>query len=81
MKLKFIKNEKHQIDVVQVIGKNAREFSYVDMIKYLISSNKLDEPETEGEFTPAEIRSILSMTKHINDAVATEVESASKDKG
>ncbi len=70
MKLVFRKNEELEISVHKKSGDSNIEFSYIDMIKELISTQKLDAPELEGEFSEAEKESISSMIEHINDEVA-----------
>lgn len=70
MKLIFSKNEKLEISVHKMSGDSRSEFSYIDMIKELITTQKLDNPELEGEFSEAEKGSIHSMVKHINDEVS-----------
>ena len=70
MKLVFSKNEELEVSVHKKSGNIKSNFSYVDMIKDLIKTQKLDTPELEGEFTEAEKGSISSMVEHINDEVA-----------
>ena len=70
MKLVFSKNEELEISVHSLSGSNKTEFNYIDMIKELIKDEKLDTPELIGEFTEAEMKSVNSMVKHINDEVA-----------
>ncbi|MCK5564003.1 MAG: hypothetical protein KAJ07_02050 [Planctomycetes bacterium] len=72
MKLIFKKDEDSQISVVQDIDGKKQEFKYVDMIKALIESKELEEPEIEGDFTDAEEASIKRMVKFINDEVGTD---------
>lgn len=69
MKLIFTKNEHSEISVMHKIGSNAEEFSYVKMIKNLISDKKLDEPELNGIFSDSEKESIISMITDINSEV------------
>lgn len=66
MKLLFKKNEKHEISVLQRIDNQEKEFTYVDMVKFLIQSRKLDTPETSKGFTEAETVSINRMVELIN---------------
>ena len=47
-----------------------KEFNYVDMIKDLINTKSLEEPEMDGDFTDSEIDSIKTMIKHINTDVS-----------
>jgi len=71
MKLVFKKDDKeHQISVFHEIDGEQREFSYVDMIKALIKSRKLDEPEISEGFIEAEIKSIKSMVIRINKQIS-----------
>jgi hypothetical protein len=79
MKLVFKKNEKHAISVFQSIDGQEKEFSYVDMVKYLIESRKMDEPEISSGFGQAEIKSINRMVEFINKQIslADEIDSVS----
>lgn len=70
MKLIFKKDKDHQISVFQVIDGKEKEFSYVDMIKTLIESKKMDIPDISEGFTDAEIRSIGSMVQFINRQIS-----------
>ena len=69
MKLIFKKDEESQISVVQDIDGNKQEFSYVDMIKALIESKKMEEPEISEGFTEAETTSIKRMVELINKEI------------
>ncbi len=66
MKLVFKKDKEHQISVFHEVDGKQQDFSYVDMIKALIKSKKLDEPDISEGFTGAEIKSIKSMVTLIN---------------
>ncbi len=70
MRLVFKKDKDHQISVFHEVDGNQQDFSYVDMIKALISSKKLDEPHISGAFTDAEITSIKSMVALINNEIS-----------
>jgi hypothetical protein len=70
MKLVFCKNEELEISVHKKSGDSKIEFSYIDMIKELIKTQKLDTPELDGEFSEAEKGSISSMIEHINAEVS-----------
>tara|TARA_R110002096_G_scaffold436045_1_gene666021 strand:- start:7013 stop:7249 length:237 start_codon:yes stop_codon:yes gene_type:complete len=70
MKLIFSKNEENVISVTRKVGDNTSEFGYVDMVKSLIKTHSLEEPEIEGEFSDAEKESITKMVEHINAEVA-----------
>lgn len=70
MKLVFKKDEECQITVLQVVNGQERNFSYVDMIKALIESKKMDVPEIPDGFTEAEIKSINSMVTYINKEIS-----------
>ena len=73
MKIVFKKDEDSQITVFHVVNGEEKEFLYVDMIKALIDSKKMEEPDIEGSFTEAEIKSINSMVECINKSIiATE---------
>lgn len=69
MKLIFKKDEESQISVVQDVDGTEQDFSYVDMIKALIESKKMEEPEISESFTEAEITSIKRMVELINEEV------------
>ncbi len=71
MKLVFKKGEDHQISVFQEVGEQHQDFSYVDMIKDLIESKNMEIPDISGDFTEAEIKSIISMVKFINEKIST----------
>jgi len=70
MKLVFRKDKEHQISVFHKVDDKQRDFSYVDMIKALIESRKLDEPDISEDFTEAEIKSIKSMVNRINKQIS-----------
>lgn len=70
MKLVFRKDEDHQIRVFQAANDEQKEFSYVEMIKELVDSNELEEPDISSDFTEAEIKSIRSMVSHINKEIS-----------
>jgi len=79
MKLIFKKDEQSQISVLQSTNCEEREFSYVDMIKALIESRKMEEPQILGDFTAAEVASIKRMIEFINKEVATCDENGKED--
>jgi hypothetical protein len=79
MKLIFKKDKECQISVFQVVNGHEQEFSYVDMIKALIESKKMDVPEISADFTDAEIKSINSMVTFINKAISATEESDSME--
>ena len=70
MKLVFKKDKEHQISVFHEVDGKQQDFSYVDMIKALIKSRKLDEPDISEGFTDAETKSIKSMVTLINKEVS-----------
>ncbi len=76
MKLIFKKDEESQISVVQDVDGTEQDFSYVDMIKALIESKKMEEPEISEGFTEAEITSIKRMVELINEEVEEKEEDA-----
>lgn len=78
MKLVFKKNEDSQISVFRKVDDAERDFSYVDMIKALIESKEMEEPEILKGFTDAEIKSIKSMVTFINKEISTTEESDSQ---
>ncbi|WP_353411377.1 hypothetical protein [Arenicella sp. 4NH20-0111] len=69
MKLKFKKDEFQNISVVHQLDNGECSFSYVEMIKHLISFGNIVEPEFDGDFTDAEKESVASMSKYINEAM------------
>ncbi len=69
MKLIFKKDEESKISVFQDVNGQEKEFSYVDMIKELIDSKGLDDPDISEMFSEAEIKSIKSMVSFINNEV------------
>ncbi len=71
MKLAFKKNKESEISVFQVVDNEEREFNYVTMIKDLIKTKKMDDPDILGKFDPEEIASIKSMVKCINEKIAS----------
>ena len=79
MKLKFNKDEAAQISVFQVEDGKEKDFSYVNMIKNLIKSKKMEEPEMLGNFTEAEQKSIKDMVMFINKEVGSAEESEAED--
>lgn len=66
MKLVFKKDEARRISVFHEVDGKQRDFSYVNMIKTLLKSRKLDEPDISEGFTEAETTSIKSMVTRIN---------------
>lgn len=70
MKLVFKKDDDHQISVFHEVDGKQQGFSYVDMIKALIKSKMLDEPDISGGFTDAEIKSIKSMVTLVNKEIS-----------
>lgn len=70
MKLVFKKDEESQIKVSQKIEGAERDYSYVDMIKSLIETRVMEQPEISGGFTEAEIKSINSMVTFINKEIS-----------
>ena len=76
MKLIFKKDDESQISVFQIIDGQEQEFSYVDMIKALIESKKMEEPEILEGFTVAEVTSIKRMVEFINKEIEEKKEDA-----
>lgn len=70
MKLIFKRDEDAQISVFQNVDGQEIDFSYVDMIKSLIDSKEMKEPDITGEFTDAEKKSIKSMITFINKEIS-----------
>ena len=79
MKLVFKKGEDHQISVFREINGSQEEFSYVEMIKELIDSKELEEPDISEGFSDAEISSIKSMVNFINKEISETDESDDTD--
>ena len=77
MRLIFKKDEKSQISVVQDVDGTEQDFSYVDMIKALIESRKMEEPEISEDFTVAETTSIKRMVDFINNEISSTDEASS----
>ena len=72
MLLVFEKNDESQVVVRLKSGDVEREFSYVEMIKALLSDGKMEVPEFTGEFTPSETKSINDMVTYLNDELSVE---------
>ncbi len=70
MKLVFKKDEDSRISVFQKVDDQEKDFSYVDMIKMLIDTKNMEEPEVSADFSEAEIKSINSMVKYINAEIS-----------
>ena len=70
MKLIFKKDDENEISVFQKVNSKEQDFSYVDMIKDLIKSKKMEDPEISKGFTEAEKKSINSMVTHINKGIS-----------
>ncbi|MBN1632425.1 MAG: hypothetical protein JW990_21920 [Thermoleophilia bacterium] len=66
MKLIFRKSDEEQISVWQSADGEEKKFSYSEMINTLIRSGELESPETIGDFTEDEKKSISSMVERIN---------------
>ena len=79
MKLIFKKDEDSHISVVQDIDDTEQDFSYVDMIKALIESKKMEEPEISEGFTEAETTSIKRMVEFINKEIEEKEEDATTE--
>lgn len=79
MKLVFKKDNNSQISVFQVINCKEQDFSYVDMIKTLIETKVMEEPDISEGFTEAEIKSIKSMVSFINKEISMTDESSIED--
>ena len=77
MKLIFKKDDESQISVFQDIDGEKQKFSYVDMIKALIGSKKMEEPEILEGFADAEVTSIKRMVEFINKEICGTDEASS----
>jgi hypothetical protein len=71
MKLIFKKDQDSQISVFQDVDGGEQDFSYVDMIKALTKSRKMEDPDISQGFTEAETKSIKSMVAYINKEIST----------
>ncbi|NKB82825.1 MAG: hypothetical protein GKS05_13270 [Nitrospirales bacterium] len=69
MKIVFKKDENSEITVFSKVDDNEQDFSYAEMIKALIESKVLGEPEISGNFTDDERKSITSMITLINKEI------------
>lgn len=79
MKLAFRKDGASEISVFQIVGEVEQKFTYVNMIKALIESRAMEPPEISEGFTEAEVASINSMVKHINEKIAPTDELRTKE--
>jgi len=79
MKLVFKKDKDAHIEVFQDIGGKEKDFSYAEMIKALINSKKLEEPNIADDFSAAEIKSIKSMVGCINEKISNDGEEEDDD--
>ncbi len=70
-KLVFKKDDESQVNVFLNVDGREKDFSYVDMIKALIKSKKLDDSVISEGFTDAEIKSINSMVICINKEISS----------
>ena len=77
MKLVFKKGKNSQISVFQKVDSCEQDFSYVDMIKALIGSKKMEEPEILEGFADAEVTSIKRMVEFINKEICGTDEASS----
>ena len=66
MKLLFKKDDDKLTNVFQKTDSEEKDFSYIEMIKTLIVSKSMEEPEILDGFTEEEIKSIKSMVTFIN---------------
>ena len=69
MKLLFKKDDQSHISVFRKIDGHEHSFSYIDMIKDLIASKSMEEPEILGNFSEAETKSIKRMVDFINKEI------------
>lgn len=79
MKLVFKKGDDSQISVLQQVDGAERDYSYVDMIKSLIETKVMEQPEISDGFTEAEIKSINSMVTFINKEISATEQSDSSE--
>lgn len=69
MKLLFKKDENNQIRVFGIVDGIEKDFSYVEMIKSLIDTGTMEQPEIQEGFSEAEASSINRMVNLINSKV------------
>lgn len=72
MKIIFRKDDEAKISVFHKVGTEEISFSYVDMIKKLIETKKMEKPEIEDGFSEEETKSINSMADLINEKLNEE---------
>lgn len=70
MKLIFKKDESNNILIQIVTGTTTIDFTYVDMIKGLLSEKNFDAPLFEGDFSEDEQERINSLLEKISIAIA-----------
>ena len=69
MKLIFEKSEDNEISVSIANGDTKEHFDYIEMVKTLIEEREMETPEMIGEFSVAEISSIQSMARYLNESL------------
>lgn len=83
MKLIFEKSDDGQINITQENNGSSENFSYLKVIKSLLTEGKIEGPQFQGDFDEPELMSIKSMIDHMNSAAseyAAETESLASTK-
>jgi hypothetical protein len=65
----FRKKEDGSIEVLLRNGTAEDDFSYIEMIKYLLDGKKLGETEFDENITSMEQESLKKMLKEINETI------------
>jgi hypothetical protein len=73
MKLVFNKNE-NKGDVKISRNDNTEDFSYVNMLKYLLDGDELEDSRFNGSFSDEEKNAVNEMIEKINEAINKEDE-------
>jgi hypothetical protein len=69
MRFHFNKDKDNQINILLEMKGKKQTFSYIEMIKEIIVSGKLEASIISESFTEAEIKSIGSMIGHMNKVI------------
>jgi hypothetical protein len=69
MKIIFKKTAEGTLSIQLVKGAATIDFTYVDMIKELLSNNQLEESVFEGDISPEEKQKIGEMLQKISESM------------
>lgn len=69
MKLIFSKDDDNNLTIQMATGTVVEDFTYVNMIKELIKSNKFDETEYDENISNEEREKIGLMLNQINESI------------